>query len=239
MEMSVEISVVILCYRTGNRAHDLVKKIVRLLDAHLPSYEIILVGNYLEGDDDHTPEAIQEIASRIKNVKALTRVKRGMMGWDAREGMAIARGNYIGLIDGDEQIPSEDIIRVYEKIKTEDLDFVQTYRTARFDGIRRRMISRIYNQVFRILFPSTNLRDINAKPKMISRAAYEKMKLTADDWFLDAEMVLEARRLKLKTGEIPTTFYKCVYRKSFVKFKTILEFIKNLWIAKMKDLKRD
>ena len=62
------------------------------------------------------------------------------------------------------------------------------------------------------------------------------MCLTSDDWFIDAEMVIQSRRLKLRTGEIPTTFYKCGYRKSYVNFYAIFEFIRNLCIARIREL---
>jgi len=60
------------------------------------------------------------------------------------------------------------------------------------------------------------------------------MRLTADDWFIDAEMVIQSRRLKFKTGEIPTTFYKCGYRKSYVNFYAVLNF-KNLFVARIRE----
>jgi len=58
------------------------------------------------------------------------------------------------------------------------------------------------------------------------------MNLKADDWFIDAEIMLQARNLKLKIGSFPISFYKSE-RESFVKPIAIIEFIKNLvhyWI---------
>jgi len=61
------------------------------------------------------------------------------------------------------------------------------------------------------------------------------MRLTANDWFLDAEMLIQCARLKLKMGEIPVTFDKCVTRESFVRIDAIFEFIKNLLRARIKE----
>lgn len=238
MKMNPEISVIILCYKSQDRAYNLARKVVSLLEDYAVPYEIILVGNYIDGDADNTPFIVKHIAAEMKNVRAVTLPKQGMMGWDARQGMEAAEGNHICLIDGDEQTPLFDIIRVYEKLKNDHLDFVQTYRISRSDGFQRKILSNIYNMIFRLLFPHTGLRDINSKPKMITRKAYQNMNLTSNDWFLDAEMAIQARRLNLKTGEIPTTFYRCTYRKSFVNFTTIPEFVKNLILAKLKDLEK-
>jgi len=155
------------------------------------------------------------------------------MGWDARSGMDVAEGNFICLIDGDEQMPHQDIARVYRKIKEANLDFVQTYRVMRHDGLARKIKSVGYNFLFKMLFPGTQVKDVNSKPKILTQEAYRKMFLTSDDWFLDAEMIIRAMALKLRVGEIPTTFYKCSYRKTFVNFYAIFEFIKNLFIARL------
>ncbi len=226
--MDTELSVVMLCYGAGQRIYGFVDKISKLLDNAVSSWELVLVGNYLESAKDDTPEIVKEIASTRKNVKAVTLPKRGMMGWDARTGMDAASGHFICLIDGDEQMPPEDIIRVYKKIKDENLDFAKTYRIRRYDSFLRRANSRIYNFVFRIMFPGINVRDANSKPKIFTREAYQKMDLKSDDWFIDAEMIIRARKLKFKMGEVPTEFFKNKYRKSYVKVSAVFEFIRNL-----------
>ncbi len=233
--MKVELSVVILCYRSKEKVYGFVDEVIKLLEELNVCWEIILVGNYTIGYDDSTPIIVKDIASKCRNIVAVTDVKEGMMGWDARSGMKRASGKYVCLIDGDGQMPAVDIIRVYEKIKQDDLDFVSPYRIKRYDSFIRSANSYIYNTIFKLLFPGISLKDVNAKPKIMKRDVYDKMQLRSDDWFLDAEIVIRCRRLKLRVGQIPTSFYKCSYRKSFVRFNTIFEFIKNLIIFRISD----
>lgn len=233
--MEIEISIVILCYKAGERIRGFVDKVIKLISDITPSWEIILVANYTEGTNDATPAIVKDISLKNENIKAIARIKEGMMGWDARSGLEKAAGKYICLIDGDEQMPAEDIIKVYKKITAEGLDFVTTYRRVRCDGMARKFISDVYNLIFNMLFPGAGIRDVNSKPKIFTQDAYHKMNLTSDDWFLDAEMIIQCRRLKLKVGEIPTTFYKCKYRRSYVNFYAIFEFINNLYVAKIKE----
>lgn len=233
--MAPEISVVILCYKAGKRAYGFVERACKLLDNFTPSWEVVLVGNYVEGSEDDTPEVVKDIASGNENVKALTLPKEGMMGWDARSGLSAASGKYVCLIDGDEQMPPGDIIRVYRKISRDDLDLVKTYRARRHDGVARITISFIYNILFKILFPGITARDMNSKPKIIRKDVLERMSLVSDDWFLDAEMMIQARKLKVRIGEVPTKFYKCSYRGSFVKPGTLFEFLGNLYNAKIRE----
>ena len=230
--MKPEISVVILCYRAGEKIRGFVDRAIKLLDSSIPSWEIILVGNYLENTDDNTPGVVKDIALKNKNIKFVAEVKKGMMGWDARSGLEKATGKYICLIDGDEQMPPEDIVKVYKKITDEGLDLVTTYRVIRQDGMARKIISSVYNLVFSLLFPGINVRDVNSKPKIFKKETYDKMHLTSDDWFLDAEIVIQAKKLKFRIGEVSTEFYKCPHRKSFVNINAIFEFIKNLLKAK-------
>lgn len=229
-----ELSVVILCYMAGKRIYAFTDKVMALLDKNVPSWEIILVGNYLENSDDETPAIVKDIASKHKNIEAVTLPKKGMMGWDARSGLDRAGGRLLCLIDGDEQMPPEDIIRVYKKITDEDMDLVTTHRTKRYDGIMRSLNSFFYNLVARILFPGINVKDINSKPKILTKIVYNRMSLKSDDWFLDAEIIIKANGLKLKVGEVPTEFRKCSYRKSFVRPSTVFEFIKNILKMRIK-----
>lgn len=233
--MNIELSVVILCYRAGKRVYNFVDRTMKLLDSSIPSWEMVLVGNYFENTNDDTPKAIEEISSTRDNIKTVILPKEGMMSWDARMGLSKATGRYICLIDGDEQMPPQDIVRVYKKITEDKLDFVKTFRAVRYDGAERKLVSRIYNFLFKLLFPGLNVKDVNSKPKIFTREALDRMRLESNDWFLDAEMMIEARRLKFKIGEVPTEFYKCEYRKSFVKFNTIFEFIKNLSYARIRE----
>lgn len=231
--MDKELSVVILCYMAGARIRGLVERVRALLAENVGSWEIILVGNYLEGSPDDTPKIVREIAAADSSIRAVAMPKKGMMGWDAKTGLSIAEGRYICFIDGDEQMPVEDILRVYRKITSERLDLVLTYRKVRHDGPARRAISWAYNVVFKAFFPGLKIRDVNSKPKIFTREAYRGMRLTSDDWFLDAEMIISAGRSGLKIGQIPTEFYRCKYRRSFVKPAAVLEFAGNMIRARL------
>lgn len=230
-----EISVVILCYQEGRRLRSFVHRTVKVLDNLQVPWEIVLVANYWDDQKDETPEEAKSIASQKNNIMVVSERKKGGMGWDARHGFKKASGKFICLIDGDGQMPPEDISSVYQKIKNDHLDFVLTYRTERTDSFLRKVYSYAYNLLFRSLFPDVRVRDANSKPKIFTREAFSKMTLSASDWFLDAEMLIQCARMKLKTAEIPVTFHRCVDRKSYVRIFAIFEFIINLIHARTKE----
>ena len=192
------------------------------------TWELVLVGNYIEGSEDETPQVIAQLAAKIPNVRTVIRPKEGMMGWDMRMGLNAARGTYLGVIDGDGQFPPESIIACLLKAELENLDLTKTYRVLRDDGIYRRFISHVYNGLFKLLF-GFKVRDINSKPKIIRGDKYELMNLQSNDWFADAEIIIRARELGLKIGETPVHFKSNDLRGSFVRPTAIFEFASNLF----------
>ena len=94
------LSLVILCYRAGRDVVPLVDRMQELLSARSFSWELVLVGNYIDGSDDETPRVVSELARKWPNIRAVTRPKEGMMGWDMRTGLEAAQGTYVGVIDG-------------------------------------------------------------------------------------------------------------------------------------------
>ena len=235
--MIPDISVVVLCYKTGFSARTFSEKIVAMLEKENIDYELILVGNYYPNSDDITPNIVKDLAGKYKKVIAITKTKEGEMGWDMRSGLDVAKGRYIAVTDGDGQMPYEDILKIYRMIKNSNFDLCKTYRIKRCDGFYRRFISVVYNTIFSIIF-MVYTKDANSKPKIITREAYNKLKLVSDDWFIDAEIMIQAKRFKFKIGKIPTVFEKNRERSSFVKFPTIFEFIKNIIFYRINELLR-
>ena len=191
-----EISVVVLAYRSATTITNFVDSLVESLEKEKLLWEIILVGNYFEGVGDKTPEVVRGISGRDSRIKAVAGIKKGMMGWDMKSGLQMATGRTLAVIDGDGQMPSRDVIRVYQLMKTNGLDFAKTYREKRNDGSYRRLISVVYNILFKLLFPGINAWDMNSKPKVMTREFYEKVHLESNGWFIDAEIMIFVRRLR-------------------------------------------
>ena len=228
MVSTPKLSVVILCYRSGKSVFDFFEGIKQQIGDAIPNHEFVLVANYLDGSDDRTGDYANTLATQNKNCTALSIPKKGMMGWDMRQGLDSATGDVLCIIDGDGQFPISSILDCYQLMEKENLDLVKTYRETRNDGIYRRIISTAYNLIFKILFPGLNSKDVNSKPKLLRSSAYKKMKLTSDDWFVDAEIMLNVRDHKMSFKEIPVEFDELKGRKSFVKPQAIIEFLINM-----------
>src|ERR1051325_8139951 len=145
-------SLVVLCYRSGKNIIPFVERLQRTLSRCNFSWELVLVGNYVEGSDDETPQVVANLAENSNNIRTVIRPKQGMMGWDMRRGLSAARGTDIVVICGAGQFPPESIIACLLKCELEDLDLTKTYRVIRDDGLYRRLISTVYNAIFSLLF---------------------------------------------------------------------------------------
>ena len=234
MKKNLELSVVVLCYGAEESIISFSQKIKKQVSKFTNSFEIVLVGNYKEDSLDRTPQIIKQIAERDSTFIAVSNPKKGMMGWDVKVGLSVAKGDFLCFVDGDGQYPIESITECYNKIKTGEFGLVKTYRSKRKDGFYRKLISSVYNIVFKLLFPTVKGADINSKPKIFRRDVYEKLNLTYDDWFIDAEIMIKINRLNVKFYEFPIEFEKLEHRSSFVNLSTVVEFIRNLIIYRIK-----
>lgn len=232
---NIELSVVVLCYHSENIIEKFVHQLINEVTELNVTYELVLVANYDKNSVDNTPRLAKQLAEKYDFIRILAEEKAGGMGWDMRSGLSAAKGKYIAVIDGDAQMPASDIPIVFGVIKFGKYDLVKTYRAKRYDGFIRTVLSDIYNLLFRLLYsPRFPIRDINSKPKIFTNTAYNKMQLRSNDWFTDAEIMIQALKSNMKIAEISTMFYKNERKASFVGFKTVIEFIVNLFKYRFK-----
>lgn len=222
-----ELSAVVLCYRAGEHVRRVAAGFHAELSASGVPFELILVANY-DDPADRTPVIAEEFAHQHEHVKVLKEAKQGAMGWDMRRGLEAATGSFLVVIDGDEQNPFEDVLRAYRLLVDSGADIVKGRRNERLDGPLRHLVSLVYNALFLFLFRTRGLWDINGKPKGLRRSAYEQLRLAADDWFVDAEIVLQARERGLTITELPVVFHQNQARRSFVRGEAVLEFLRNM-----------
>jgi glycosyltransferase involved in cell wall biosynthesis len=218
-----DLSAIVLGYRAGASLDPLTRRLHESLADSGHSFEIVLVANYHEGADDETPAVAERLAQDLSGTRVVARAKDGGMGWDLRSGLEAATGDVLVVIDGDGQYATDDVVVAFERLRETGADVAKGRRATRGDGLYRRIVTTGFNLAFAILFPRRGVWDVNGKPKAITRPAYERLRLTSDDWFLDAELVLEAHRLRMQVCEFPVVYSEGA-RASFVRPGAILEF---------------
>jgi len=219
-----ELSAVVLGYQAAEGLVPILDEIYTELESASVSFEVVVVANYHAGQVDATPAVAESFAREHPDVRVVARPKEGGMGWDMRTGMDAARGRVIVVVDGDGQYAARDVVRAYRELVESGADIAKGRRISRADGLYRRAITTVYNVAFLLLFPMRRVWDINGKPKAITGAAWRRLETRSTDWFLDAEIVLAARKAGLRIVDFPVVYTKGAPRPSFVRPGAILEF---------------
>jgi glycosyltransferase involved in cell wall biosynthesis len=219
---------VIPCYNEGEVVERTAPPLLAALAEVIARCEVVLVDN---GSTDQTGEAIARLcATDLRYRPARVPVNRGY-GLGVLTGYQAARGRCVGHIPADGPVAPADVASLARlTLDKGPGTFVTAVRLDRADTWVRRNVSRMYNGLFRVLF-GTYTRDINGTPKFIHRVDWDRMAPKSVDYFLEAEMMIKARRMRLDT--VPVEVYS-LHRpggRSKVSARLIrvcFEFVRNL-----------
>ncbi|MBI5797807.1 glycosyltransferase family 2 protein [Candidatus Woesearchaeota archaeon] len=217
-------SLVMPMYNEEAIAEKVITDIMTSFDQKGLDFEIVIVEN---GCKDRTREIVEKLAHADSRIKTVDIAVNQGYGWGVINGLNAATSPIIGFIDGDGQVPADDIIRVLKCFENSNTDFCKGIRYNRGDGWKRILASFGYNGIFKILFLTTT-RDINGKPKFFKKEIYDTLDLKSKDWFADAEIMIKLLHKGYKPQEINVHFDERKKGKSNVSLKIISEFVKNL-----------
>jgi len=121
MHQNLEISVVVPVYYAGNTIERMVTKLLSELPKYLSSFEIILVN---DGSLDSSDQICRSLEKKYPIVRYFQLAKNFSEHNAVMAGLNQVQGNYAVIIDDDFQNPPEEIIKLYNKIKTSSADVV-------------------------------------------------------------------------------------------------------------------
>ena len=221
-----EVSLVIPCYNEEDCIGETAPDLVRAFEQSRIALELVLVDN---GSTDRTGEIIDEMMARgLPISKVRIEVNRGYSDGICN-GLEACRAPVIGYLHADGQVGPVDVVRTYRLMELrEDRVLAKVRRRFRQDSWKRKIVSIIYNGMMQLTFGWLGAIDLNASPKIFSRANFEAMKLRSRDWFLDPEIILKAKGLRLRVIEIDVEDYARRSGVSNVRPGTIIEFLKNI-----------
>ncbi|MBI1850366.1 MAG: glycosyltransferase family 2 protein [Planctomycetes bacterium] len=220
-----KLSLVIPLYNEEAGARAVASALCAALDAAAIDYELVLVDN---GSRDKTGAIIDELSranARVRKVRV--EVNQGF-GYGILQGLASARGAWVGYLGGDGQIAPADVIAVVKRAFDPDCDLAKVNRIVRGDGPLRKLQSAVYNGLFRVLY-FVRYRDINGSPKVMRREVYESIRPESRDWFLDAEIMIGCKERRFRVADVDVTFLQREKGSSHVRVSTVLEFLVNMF----------
>lgn len=180
----------------------LIPKVHRFLSSIADAFEIVIVE---DGSPDKTGAVADDLATRYSNVRVIHHEKNMGYGATLRDGFRACRYDYVMYTDGDNQYDVEEFGPYLRLLK--DADVISGYVTAKAVSPRRRIQSAVYNFLVRALF-FVNLRDVNCSMKVYSRKVLDSIDIKSASAFIDAEMLVRAKRGGFRIAQFPVTHYE-------------------------------
>ncbi len=198
----VELSVEIPTYNEAENIPDIVEKLESLnLDL-----EIIIV-------DDNSPDGTGDVAEKLKekysNIKVLKRPGKLGLATAIHDGLALAEGQYIAVMDADMQHPPDSLPRLLTKAKEgNDVVIASRYvkegRSEKF-SIYRRIVSRGATFLAHAMLRETrNVKDPLSGFFVFRRDTMSPEKINSNGYKILLEVLVKGTGKKV--AEIPYTF---------------------------------
>lgn len=224
MKSPRELSVVIPFYNEEACAAEVVEEMVSVLDKEGLDYELLLVNN---GSEDRTGELLKGICAERPRLRLIQLKQNRGYGGAILAGLAAAEGRVLGFTCGDGQISPADLVRVYKVLASGQVHFCKAKRVGRQDGLLRQLWSFGYHVLVGILF-RVHITDVNGYPVLMERGIFQRMRLKRENWIINVEILLAARRLGVAMAEVDVCHRDRMGGRSHVNWMTPLIFLAEL-----------
>ena len=158
----------------------------------ISDYELIVVD---DASTDHTGKIADEMAAADRHVKVVHHPVNRKLGGSIKTGFATATGDLILYSDADLPFDMAELHKAIRLLRLYEADIVSAYRFDRVgEGPSRAVYTFFYNVLIRRLF-GVRMRDINFAFKLVRRRIFDHIALVSEGSFIDAELIIRARRL--------------------------------------------
>jgi glycosyltransferase involved in cell wall biosynthesis len=179
----------------------LIPRVSQFLSEIANTFEIIIVE---DGSPDKTGEVANKMAKEFPNVRVIHHAKNMGYGVALRDGYAAAKYEYVMYTDGDNQYDVREFLPYLTLLETADV--LSGYVTKKAVSFRRKIQSEVWNAVVCFLF-FIRCRDINCAMKIYKRRVLENISIKSSSCFIDAEMIIKAKKAGFKVAQFPVTHF--------------------------------
>jgi len=196
------ISIIIPTYNEKENLPELIDKIFSILHENELDGEVVIV-------DDDSPDGTGRIAENLKktyNLQVLIRKDKRGLASAVLDGLKIAKGDILGVMDADLSHPPELIPKMIEPIIGGDVDLVIGSRYIKGGGTRDWPLKRRIVSIGAILLsrPLTGVRDSVSGFFFLKRDVINDVYLDPRGYKIGLEIIVKGNYKKVK--EIPFTF---------------------------------
>ena len=197
-----KISIIIPAHNESQSIDELTLKIINSFEESefANIYEIIIVN---DGSTDNTEEIGNSICKKYNKITFVNLKKNISKAYALEVGINLCVGEIIANIDGDLQYSTGDIIKMIRMMKNENLDVVNGCREFRQDPIIMKLLSKIYNNILKIL-SGLQLKDYWCGIKIYKKKIYKLMNYSGLARFI----IFFSYKHDFKISEIKVDHYK-------------------------------
>ncbi len=173
-------------------------------------YEVIVID---DGSQDHTPDVLDELARVYPDeVRIVHHAQNRGYGGALRSGFSAATKEWIFYTDGDAQYDPRELKNLAE-LAGDDVDFINGWKIERHDPLHRILIGRIYQHIIKLSF-GLRLRDVDCDFRLMRRAVFDRVELTADSGVICVELMKKVQDAGFRLQETPVHHFHRAYGKS-------------------------
>jgi len=193
----ITLSVFIPAYNEAGNLENVVKDTLSVLPGIVRDYEIIIVD---DGSKDETGEIAERLARENNKIRAIHHHRNLGFGSVQKTGYTESRLEYVMLIPADGQFDPREIRNLIES--RDGADIVVGFRKNRNCSIERKIVSACLKFSLRIFF-GLYLKD-SQWVKMVKRDLFRTINIESAGPFVDAEILIKAKRKKCIISEVET-----------------------------------
>jgi glycosyltransferase involved in cell wall biosynthesis len=167
-------------------------------------YEMIIVN---DASTDATAKLADEAAAANSRVVVVHHPVNRKLGGSIKSGFAAATGDVVLYTDADLPFDFREVHKAMRLMNQYEADIVAAYRFDRTgEGYVRVVYSFFYNLLVRALF-GCRFRDVNFAFKLVRRSVLQKVQLSSEGSFIDAELMVSARKLGMNVVQFGVDYF--------------------------------
>jgi glycosyltransferase involved in cell wall biosynthesis len=167
-------------------------------------YEMVIVN---DASTDTTPQLADAAAAANPRIKVVHHPVNRKLGGSIKSGFAAATGDVVLYTDADLPFDFREVHKAMRLMHQYEADIVAAYRFDRTgEGYVRVVYSLFYNLMVRALF-GCRFRDVNFAFKLVRRKVLEQVELTSEGSFIDAELMVSARKMNMSVVQFGVDYF--------------------------------
>jgi glycosyltransferase involved in cell wall biosynthesis len=198
------VSIVFPMFNEEAYIHRAVRAAREVLAEVSDDHEIVIVD---DASTDRTGCLADELARGDPRITVVHNAVNRKLGGTLRVGFAAATKDLVLDTDADLPFDLQELGRAVRLLEYQEADLLSAYRFDRTsEGPLRTLYSFVYNMLVRVVF-RLHVKDVNFSFKLFRRRLLDRIELKSEGSFIDAELLVRARRAGASIIQIGVDYF--------------------------------